>query len=236
VSDEGRSSPRRGHFSGREDTATEVAAPVRPVRVARPVAPGWREAIVTAGEAGTAGAAVPATVPPSLAALLTSHILNDGELVLLILKPSLWYVPLSSLRFIAATLIAAIAGVVWGAHWASQRVWVDVAAFLIAGRLMWATLSWMGRVYCLTDLRILRLRGVFAVDVYDCPLRKVARVRLLYTTKDRVVGVGSMEIIPADDDLKTALWGTLARPVEVQETVVAAINRAKHNGGFAPRN
>jgi hypothetical protein len=192
--------------------------------------------VVAAGDAGTAAAAVPATVPPSLAALLTSHILNDGELVLLILKPSLWYIALSSLRFIAASLIAVIAGVLWGAELASKRLWIDAGVFLIAGRLMWATLSWMGRVYVLTDVRILRLRGVFAVDVYDCPLRKIARVRLLYTTKDRLVGVGSMEIIPSDEEYDTALWGSLARPVEVQEAVVAAINRAKHSGGFSPRN
>lgn len=213
---------RPGHLRGRGALATNATGPA---------------GTLVSSEAGSAAAAaVPATVPPSLAALLTSHILNDGELVLLILKPSLWYVPLASLRFIAATLIATIAGVVWGQDIASKRLWIDLGAFLIVGRLMWAVLSWMGRVYCLTDVRILRLRGVFAVDVFDCPLRKIARVRLLYTTKDRLVGVGSMEIIPADDDLPTALWGTLARPVEVQETVVAAINRAKHNGGFAPRN
>jgi len=34
-----------------------------------------------------------------LAALLTSHVLRDGELVLLTLKPSLLFIPLQSLRF-----------------------------------------------------------------------------------------------------------------------------------------
>src|SRR3954470_7718138 len=41
----------------------------------------------------------------SLAVLLTRHILRDGELVILLLKPSIWFILLSSLRFAAAVLI-----------------------------------------------------------------------------------------------------------------------------------
>ena len=35
---------------------------------------------------------MPRSTRTSLATLLTSHILRDGELVLLILKPSLWFI------------------------------------------------------------------------------------------------------------------------------------------------
>src|SRR5205823_8176791 len=41
----------------------------------------------------------------SLAVLLTRHVLRDGELVILLLKPSLWFILLSSLRFAAIVLI-----------------------------------------------------------------------------------------------------------------------------------
>lgn len=177
----------------------------------------------------TAAAVVVPGVRGSMATLLSSHILHDGELVLLILRPSPWFILLSSLRFIAAVLIVAIGASLWGSD-VSDRVYVDTAAVAIVARLMFGVLAWMGRLYVLTDLRIVRLSGVFTVNVFDCPLRKIARTRLWFPVRERLLGVGSIEIVPADDCGRPTLWATLWRPVEVQETIVAAINRAKQNG------
>jgi hypothetical protein len=82
----------------------------------------------------------------------------------------------------------------------------------------------------LTDLRVLRISGVFNVQIFDCPLRKVARTRLLQSTRDRLLGVGSIEIIPMDDDEPEGLWQTIAKPRLVHEQVVAQINKAKQGG------
>ena len=54
--------------------------------------------------------------------------------------------------------------------------YIETTIFLIAGRVMGAVLQWMGRLYVLTDQRIIRLAGVFISDLYDCPLRKVSRI------------------------------------------------------------
>jgi len=43
---------------------------------------------------------------------------------------------------------------------------------LVAARLMWAIQQWTARLYVLTDMRILRIAGVFNVSIFDCPLRK----------------------------------------------------------------
>jgi hypothetical protein len=82
----------------------------------------------------------------------------------------------------------------------------------------------------LTDLRILRISGVFNVHIFDCPLRKVARTRLLFTARERVVGTGSVEIIPLAEDQPDGVWQTIGRPRAVHEQVVAAINKAKQGG------
>jgi hypothetical protein len=92
---------------------------------------------------------------------------------------------------------------------------------------MWAVLQWMSRLYILTDLRIIRLSGVFTLDVFDCPLRKIARTRILYTVRERILGLGSVEIIPADENYPIGMWQTIARPVAINDQIVAAINRAK---------
>ena len=92
---------------------------------------------------------------------------------------------------------------------------------------MWAVLQWMARLYVLTDLRILRISGVFNVTIFDCPLRKVARTRAAAIDARAAAGLGSIEIIPLDDDAPEGVWQTIARPRQVHEQVVAAINKAK---------
>jgi hypothetical protein len=109
-------------------------------------------------------------------------------------------------------------------------VYVEAAAFAIAARAMWATLHWMGRLYVLTDQRILRIAGVFAIEIFECPLRRVSRTRLIPSLRERVLRLGSIEIIPEDESRPCALWQTIAKPVEVQEKIQRAIRKAKQGG------
>jgi len=55
-------------------------------------------------EAAGAAAARPAFATP-LAAVLAGHVLHDGEVILLILKPSRWFILLTSLRWAAVIAI-----------------------------------------------------------------------------------------------------------------------------------
>jgi hypothetical protein len=186
------------------------------------VAPAWN--------AGNAGAAAPAplTAAAPMAALLTRHILQDGEVILLILKPSILFIVLSMLRFAAVVLIVMIAAKVFDERLPGQaRTYVEAGIFLLGGRLMWSVLQWMSRLYILTDLRIIRLSGVFQLEIFDCPLRKVARTRILRTMREQICRLGSIEIIPSDERLPIGTWQMVSRPILVNEQIVAAVNRAK---------
>lgn len=185
-----------------------------------------------ASEGGAAVADRKRPLFPSLAVLLAGHVLRDGEVVLLILKPSVWYILFSAMRFAAGALIGVIAAELWLPDRAAQ--WYAAAGlFLIAARFMWSVLQWMGRLYVLTDLRILRLSGVFAVEIFDCPLRKVAATRVVYSFRERMSGLGSIEITPHDDARPPGVWQTVRRPHDVHEQVRAAIARAKSGGTLA---
>jgi len=196
-----------------------------------------RTTIVNASE-GAAGAATAADAAPtatSLATLLSRHILRDGEVVILLLKPSPFFILLTSLRFVAVVALLVTAIFLFDIndrfHMNTVAV-IEAGIFIAAGRLMWATLQWLARLYVLTDLRVLRISGVFNVHIFDCPLRKVARTRVLQSTRDRLLGVGSIEIIPVADDEPEAVWQTIAKPRLVHEQVVATINKAKQGGSL----
>jgi hypothetical protein len=216
-----------------ELTSQSVAATPR---VARPQEDARRVAsrllIVNPSESAGAATVAPPTAT-SLATLLSRHVLRDGELVILLLKPSVWFILLSSLRFIAVTVIVLSAIFVFDIddrlHLNKLPI-IEAGIFIIAGRFMWAVLQWTARLYVLTDLRILRISGVFNVNIFDCPLRKVARTRLLMVTRERILGLGSIEIIPLEEDWPEGVWQTIDHPRQVHEQVVAAINKAKQGG------
>ncbi len=191
-----------------------------------------RQANGTFAAAAAEGAVVAGVVSsrPSLAMLLASHILRDGELVVLILRPSLWFILLTSLRFLAGALILmTLAHVVSLQNGRPVHVYIELGLFSMAGRLMWGIVQWMGRLYILTDMRVLSLSGVFHVDVFDCPLRKIARTRVVRTTPERALAVGSIEIIPQDPAYPFGLWTTVDHPDAVHEQILAGISRARGN-------
>ena len=175
-------------------------------------------------------AATPTAAVTPLGALLARHIIRDGEVVLLVLKPSLWFILLSSLRFIAAVAMVAMVAIALEGRYNREWFYVEAAIFLVAGRVMFSVLQWMGRMYVLTDMRVIRLSGVFKLEIFDCALRKVARTQITTSPKERVCGTGSIEITPADENCAPGTWQTIRRPREVHDLIVSTINKAKHNG------
>jgi hypothetical protein len=182
-----------------------------------------------AAEACPAAASPTAAVTP-LGALLARLIVRDGEVVLLVLKPSFWFILLSSLRFIATVAIFAMGAITLEGRYNREWFYLEAAIFLVAGRIMFSVLQWMGRMYVLTDMRVIRLSGVFKLEIFDCALRKVARTQITTSLKERLCGTGSIEITPADETCPPGVWQTIRRPREVHELIVATINKAKHTG------
>lgn len=167
--------------------------------------------------------------PPALAVLLSGQLLRDGEVVQLILKPSLWFVLFASTNFVTGMAILAIAASLWLPDHVAWY-YVEAALFVAAGRLMWATLQWVNRLYVLTDQRVLRLSGVFTIEVFECPLRRVGQTRVLVGLRERFLRLGSVEIQPADQDKAAALWQTIRKPREMNELLSQAVAKAKNGG------
>jgi hypothetical protein len=186
-----------------------------------------RQPLLNGAEAGAAPVGGARTT--SLAALLTNHILSPGEIVLLILKPSLWFIVIDSAAFNLITLLIA-AGIAWVDHRRPDHIYYSLGLCVIAVRTMWSTLQWMGRLYVLTDMRVLRIRGVFNAEIFDCALRQIARTRLIADKREKLFRIGSIEIIPKDESSPIASWKNIAKPVAVHEQLLAAISRAKQSG------
>ena len=178
-------------------------------------------------------AAVPTATNP-VTALMAGQVLRDGELILLLLRPSRWFILLTSLRFLGIVALAMALIVIFDEKiHGPKRQYFEIGSLLMVGRLAWGVLQWMGRLYILTDLRIIRLAGVFSVDVFDCPLRKVARTLLEFSFQERLCRIGTIVIIPQAEEVPLGHWQMVSHPKKVHEQIMATISKAKQGGSGA---
>lgn len=168
----------------------------------------------------------------TLTLLVSGQVLRDGELVELVVRPSVWWIIFTSWRFVGVCAILGLGG------WLmpdvlpmSRRAWGEWMLLVASTRLVWASLKWMSRVHILTNLRVLTLSGVFNATIYECPLRKLARARLVSSVRERLLLLGSIEVIPCEEEFPITVWRTIARPKAVYETLQAAIRRAREGPG-----
>ena len=164
--------------------------------------------------------------------MLTRDLLHDDEIIILLLRPSLLFIPLSSvgsLMVIAiVTLMLMWMSRVWGAlpwiHWTDAEVLVlGIAAAAL--RLGWQCLEWATRIYILTDRRVIRRRGVLRVNVFESPLRNIQHTSVFIRVRERIFNLGSIGFATAGSDTFEAFWLMIRKPFAAHRVVVETIER-----------
>jgi membrane protein YdbS with pleckstrin-like domain len=164
--------------------------------------------------------------------LLPAHLLDGGEIVILAIKPSLWFLLFQSFRWLVAMVLVIWFVGRWG-YWVpvvKTPLVVNVAAALAAARVGLAMLQWVSRLYVLTNRRVLRIKGIFNVDLFECPLAKIQNTYLTLTWYERLFALGTISFATAGTAGVDALWINVNHPLEVHERVRAAIQRAQRPG------
>ena len=180
-----------------------------------------------AAEAGDA-----AETEPTLAranAMLPAELLQPGEVIILLIKPSPLFILLVPMRFIAIVLLCALlVGQLQnkGVSFGLDRYDVIVGALAIIGlRLFWQMLDWLSHVYVLTDQRIIRVMGVLNVQVFECPLQKVQQTDLILPLIQRLFWLGSIGFATAGTAGHEAFWLMVNKPLGVHKKIVETLRR-----------
>jgi uncharacterized membrane protein YdbT with pleckstrin-like domain len=164
----------------------------------------------------------------AVASMLPAELLQPGEIIVLLLKPSLWFIVLGCLRDLAIIAVAAMA-----LHFAAGFPWVplhrsDVMLLsfgLVAVRLFWQFLEWLSRVYVLTDRRVVRVKGVIRVEVFEASLKQVQHTQSLFLLRERLFGLGTITFATAGTGIDEVHWVMINRPLEIHQVVVQTLNR-----------
>ena len=160
--------------------------------------------------------------------LVPAQLLQPGEIIVLLIKPSPWFIVLGALRALATVLVLLLAAL-WlretGTLGVARRDLILIAIGLIVVRLTWQFLEWISRVYVLTDRRVIRVKGVIRVQVFETALKHVQHTDTLFSLRERLFGLGTIAFSTAGTAAPEAYWVMVAEPLDVHRKVVEALNR-----------
>ncbi len=169
---------------------------------------------------------------PTIDTLLPSDLLSEEETVIFALKPSLWAIAFCSFRIVLVSLsvilltffvepylsLGSMAGYV-----------ISFCGIAMVARVGFAFLQWLSRSYVLTDKRVIRIRGVFTIDIFQCSLLKLQNTFLQLTLPQRIFGIGSIAFTTAGTGGIEAIWRHVKNPLEIHHQLLRAMNRALEN-------
>jgi uncharacterized membrane protein YdbT with pleckstrin-like domain len=173
----------------------------------------------------------PQAVSPELVeAMVPQQILQEDEIVLLLTKPSLFFIFFDSVFFIVVALMLGAVGtrLAVGSEHIPPRLVAMATLLACAARFIWSLLVWSSHIYMLTNLRIVTIKGVVNVHMFQAQLRKIQKTELYRPITQRLVGTGTIGFSTAAAAATLdSTWVMVVRPIETHEQVVAAINKAQ---------
>lgn len=166
------------------------------------------------------------------AAMIPPELIEGGEIIVMLIKPSLWFVILSQLRLLAGWLIltALAYGLdAWLGSSLRRREIVIVGFVAIGLTLLWGFFEWLSRTYILTDRRVIALSGVFRVQIIEAALERVQHTRLVVSLRERSFGLGTLAIATAGTASDEIYWHMVAQPLEVHQQLINVLRRYRRN-------
>ncbi len=158
---------------------------------------------------------------------IAERYLQDGEIVILAIKPSAWFVLITSgpVLVVAAMVAggAVMAGDMFNIAGSSEML---LLGCLGCGffRILTACLQWSGRLYILTNRRVLQLRGAVKVETYSVPLKQIGEVLPSASAFESFFGLGSLYFDSSDADTPQSSWTHLNNPDDVHRAILDAIS------------
>lgn len=159
---------------------------------------------------------------------LPQPLLDGGEIILLAIKPSMWYLVLVSVRWLIAAAVVTVLS-----PWLSsalpafpQSVVMQAVLIITAFRLVVALLQWSSRLYVLTNRRVMCYHGLLHVSLFEAPLVQIRNSYVKVRAVEKPCRVGSIGFSLQGSKRIDAWWEQIADPQTVHERIRRAIEKA----------
>lgn len=160
---------------------------------------------------------------------VVQHDLLDGdEVVILAVKPSMWYLVLVSARWlIGAATVILLAPWLVGVYTAVTQTGLTQAALVVTSlRLVLALLQWSSRLYVLTNRRVMCYRGITQVTLLEAPLVQIRNTYVNDRRLERWCNVGSIGFSLKGSKRVDMWWEQVNAAEEIHDRIRRAIEKA----------
>jgi membrane protein YdbS with pleckstrin-like domain len=150
------------------------------------------------------------------------RLLNDGEEVVVSVRPHWWYLtgPIAVVIIVIAGAIAAAVG-----NAPTALVWVAVAALVLA--VVWLVgryVRWATSRLTVTTSRIIERRGVLARRGREIPLSALTNIEYHQSLFERVIGAGDVVLESAGKD-SAEVFPDLPHPASIHNEIYRQVER-----------
>ncbi|MBI5723115.1 MAG: PH domain-containing protein [Planctomycetes bacterium] len=175
--------------------------------------------------------AQPASPVVAVAKSVPAEMLEGGEIIILAVRPSGWFVILDSLAvLILAGALAAGLKIVSDMPQVQLPIDMRTGLTAICGlvwlQLLIACFRWAGRLYILTNRRVMTIRGVLRPNVSQCHLRRLAGADLRGNLCERILGLGTVKFRTVETQEVPGDWEKISRPAQVVRKIQEAMSRS----------
>jgi uncharacterized membrane protein YdbT with pleckstrin-like domain len=156
-----------------------------------------------------------------------ARLLNDGEEVVLDVRPYWWY-----LAGPVAVSVAVLAGAIVAVAESAPRAlgWVVVVALVLS--LVWLVVRyvrWATTSLVVTTDRLIHRRGVVAKQGREIPLVQLTNISYRQSIAGRLIGSGELVLESAGRDSQET-FPDLPHPAAIQNVIYRQIERARDRG------
>jgi len=81
----------------------------------------------------------------------------------------------------------------------------------------------------LTDQRVIRVRGVLNVLVFECPLSRIQQTNMILPLIQRLCGLGTIAFATAGTSMHDAFWLMINNPLDVHQKIVETMRRYRRD-------
>ena len=150
-----------------------------------------------------------------------TKLLNDGEELILDLRPHWWYMAKPTLVLLGAIVLGLVIATQLdgGGFWNNTARWVDVV--LIVGTLLWfgaRYAKWVTTNFVVTTDRLIYRVGVIAKQGIEIPLERVNTVFFSQSIFERMLGAGDLSIESGGETGKQT-FSDIRKPSYVQNQI-----------------
>ena len=173
------------------------------------------------GEAARVEAMAGTVTPESL--------LRGNELVILMVRPSLWYIVATSFRFCGIVLLLAILAIHTGVFGdlLLPKTALIISAALVGVRVIYALMEWTSHLYLLTTCRIVTIKGARHPTIFEAGLAHISEARLIEPATQNMLGLGSIGFAVSKNIDPGSLWEWIPNAQRIHQQIQAAISKRK---------